>query len=86
MKAIKRTYPNIYKICMVGLCYGVEKESADLSDEEWSSKFAIQPIPTYPHKLPRKVPIGVRKTGYQPNHSISSLKVIFVLQAPPNSI
>ena len=49
-------------------------------------KFAIQPIPTHSHKLPRRTLIGVGKTGYQPNHSVSSLKVIPILQAPPNSI
>ena len=51
-----------------------------------AGKFAIQPIPAHSHKLLHRVPIGVEKIGYQPNHSVSGLKVIPMLQFPPNSI
>ena len=63
-----------------------KKVSTYLTRRGQAGKFAIQPITAHSHKLLHKVPIGVEKIEYQPNHSVSGLKVIPVLQAPPNSI
>ena len=63
-----------------------KKEPTYLTMKGRAGKFAIQPIPVHSHKLLPRVPIGVRKIGYQLNHSVLGLKVIPMLQAPLNSI
>ena len=40
------------------------------------SEFFVEPVPAHSHELPRRVPIGIGETRYQPNHGILGLKVI----------
>lgn len=57
-----------------------------LTRRGWAGQFTIQPLPAYSHKLPYRVPIGVREARYQPNYCVLGLKVIPILQAPLNGI